>query len=306
MTETPGAVAVVSPSGPVLPGLLERGVGLLRSWELDVRVGCHAGERGGHGLGYLAGDDAARAADLTAAWCDPAVSTVLCARGGYGGQRLLPLLDWEALRAAGPKTIVGSSDVTALLSAFGARLGAVTVMGPMPATAVVAGADACPVTVAALRDFLVGGALPVLDGGLPVRGGRAEGALVGGNLTLLAAAAGTPYQVDPPPGAIAVLEDIGEEPYRIDRHLTQLLLSGWFEGVAGVALGSWEQCGDSSEVMAVLADRLGGLGIPVVASFRFGHGRPQLLVPLGSRARLDSTTGTLGRTAGGVHGPVRS
>lgn len=293
MTEPPGAVSVVSPSGPVLPGLLERGVGLLRSWALDVRVGRHAGERGAQGLGYLAGDDAARAADLTAAWCDPAVKTVLCARGGYGAQRLLPLLDWEALHVAGPKTIVGSSDVTALLSAFGARLGAVTVMGPMPATTVVAGADPCPVTVAALHDYLVEGTLPVLDGGRPLRDGCAEGVLVGGNLTLLAAAAGTPYQLEPPPGAIAVLEEIGEEPYRIDRHLTQLLLSGWFDGVAGVALGSWEQCGNDTEVIAVLTDRLGGLGIPVVAGFRFGHGRPQLLVQLGHRARLDSATGTL-------------
>src|SRR5690606_27827532 len=114
-------VAVVSPSGPVDPVLLERGVERLEGLGLKVVVGPHALDR--QDLSFLAGTDADRAADLQAAWCDPAVSVVFCARGGYGAARLLGLLDWDAMRAAGPKVLVGSSDITALHQAFAVELG---------------------------------------------------------------------------------------------------------------------------------------------------------------------------------------
>jgi len=112
--------------------------------------------------------------------------------------------------------------------------------------------------------------------------GVARGVAVGGNLSLLDA--------PPPPGAIVLLEDVNEEPYRLDRMLTDLLRSGWFDRVAGLVLGSWTGCGDPA---AVLADRLGGLGVPIVADARFGHCAGQLTVPLGVPVEIDGGTGVV-------------
>ena len=129
----PGArVAVVAPSGPVVEERLSAGLDLLRGWDLDPVVAPHTLDR--HpGFPYLAGTDADRAADFQNAWCDPSVSAVLCARGGYGVQRMVDLLDWDAIRAAGPKALVGFSDITALHEAFATRAGLVTLHGPMAA-----------------------------------------------------------------------------------------------------------------------------------------------------------------------------
>lgn len=129
----PGArVAVVAPSGPVPEERLQAGLDILRGWDLDPVVMPHALERQRE-LDYLAGTDEQRAADLQAAWCDPSVAAVLCARGGYGAQRMVDLLDWETMRAAGPKVFAGFSDVTVLHQAFATRLGLVTLYGPAAA-----------------------------------------------------------------------------------------------------------------------------------------------------------------------------
>ena len=129
----PGArVAVVAPSGPVPEERVQAGLDVLRGWDLDPVVMPHVLDRHGE-LGYLAGSDAERAADLQRAWCDPSVAAVLCARGGYGAQRMADLVDWDALRAAGPKVFLGFSDITHLHQAFAARLGLVTLYGPVAA-----------------------------------------------------------------------------------------------------------------------------------------------------------------------------
>lgn len=131
----PGArVAVVAPSGPIPEERLAAGLDVLRGWGLDPVAAPHVLDRHGE-LGYLAGADADRAADLQRAWCDPAVDAVICARGGYGAQRMADALDWEAMRAAGPKVFVGFSDITTLHEAFAVRLGLVTLHGPMAAGA---------------------------------------------------------------------------------------------------------------------------------------------------------------------------
>lgn len=274
-------VALVSPSGPVERDRLDRGVELVRSLDLDVVVGAHAYDRDG----YLAGTDADRAADLQRAWCDPTVHGVVCARGGYGATRVLSRLDWPALAAAGAKLLHGSSDITALHAAFAARLGARTWFGPMPASAVLADGNPEPVSWDALRAAWLDGVVDPLPGTHRLAPGVAEGTLVGGNLSLLAAALGTPYAGPTAAGAIVLLEDVAEAPYRVDRMLTQLLDAGWFDRVAGIALGSWLDCGHPD---AVLADRLGSLGVPVLAGLDVGHDRPQRTVPLGARAHLDA------------------
>jgi muramoyltetrapeptide carboxypeptidase len=274
-------VVVVAPAGPVQVGLLAAGVAVLRSWGLDVEVAPHVELR--DELGYLAGDDAARAKDFQQAWCDPAVRAVVCARGGYGCLRVVDLLDWDAVAAAGPKVFAGSSDVTTLHAEFAARVGLPTLFAPMPATRAFV---FDPITQEHLRRALFE-PWAVLTGPTAVTmvPGRARGITAGGTVSLLAA--GAPM---PPPGAIALLEDVGEEPYRLDRILTQLLRSGWFDEVAGIALGSWTGCGD---VTGVLADRLGRLGVPIIAELGFGHCPGQLTMPLGVEVELDADAATV-------------
>ncbi|MEU7561571.1 S66 peptidase family protein [Streptomyces eurythermus] len=288
----PGArVAVVATSGPVPEERLQAGLDVLRGWDLDPVAGPHTLDR--HpGFGYLAGTDADRAADFRNAWCDPAVDAVLCARGGYGAQRMIDLLDWDALRAAGPKLFIGFSDVTALHEAIAARLGLVTLHGP-----VAAGADFIKNQRAQehLRATLFAPETvrTLAFGGTALVPGRARGVTLGGCLSLLAAELGTPHARPSARGGLLCLEDVGEPAYRLDRCLTQLLRAGWLDGARGVLLGSWEDCAGQEELRALFADRLGGLGIPVAENVGFGHCEGALTVPLGVAATLDTEAGTL-------------
>jgi muramoyltetrapeptide carboxypeptidase len=321
-------VVVIAPSGPVDPGRLAAGREVLSRLGLDVAVAPHALDRTGlagparAGWQRLAGGDADRAADLQAAWCDPGVRAVLCARGGYGATRLLGLLDWDAMAAAGrgtaPKILHGSSDVTALHVAFGARLGVTTSFGPMPAgdlfaedrgeerdrslehfRTVLFAPEPAP-EAAGAREAADGAGNPgtargsgEVTGTRALRPGRAEGPLTGGTLSLLTALLGTPDHPPPAAGRIVFLEDVSEAPYRIDRMLTQLLRSGWLDGAAGIALGTWTGCGDPAEVEAVLAGRLAPLGVPILAGVPAGHGPCQLTLELGAPYRLDTGALTL-------------
>ncbi|MEU2235719.1 LD-carboxypeptidase [Streptomyces vietnamensis] len=289
----PGArVAVVAPSGPIPEERLAAGLDILRGWGLEPVVAPHV--RDTHPtLGYLAGEDRARARDLTEAWCDPSVSAVLCARGGFGAQRMVDLVDWTAIRAAGPKAFVGYSDVTALHEAFAVRAGFATLHGPMVAAATFL---SDPATQESLRAALFEPETVLtlgLDTARALTPGRARGVTLGGCVSLLAADLGTPHGRASARGGLLLLEDVGEEPYRLDRILTQLLRSGWLDGVAGIGLGSWEECGPYEEVRAVLADRLGGLGVPVLEEMGFGHSPTALTLPLGLPAVLDADAGTL-------------
>ncbi|GGO76259.1 S66 peptidase family protein [Nonomuraea cavernae] len=280
-------VAIVSPSGPPDAVLLRRGIARLEEFGLKVVTGEHVLDR--QELDFLAGPDAGRAADLQAAWCDPAVSAVFCSRGGYGAAKLLDLLDWDAMRAAGPKVLLGSSDITALHHAFAAELGVPTLHGPMPACSTIAGEQGPePESWEHLRAALFGTAPPVRAAAV-LAPGRAEGVLTGGNLSLLASLCGTRYQPSFA-GRIVLLEDIGEEPYRIDRMLTQLLQAGAFAGVRGVVLGSWVECRDP---FPVLRERLLPLGVPILAGLPVGHGSPQLSVWLGALGVIDTESCSL-------------
>jgi muramoyltetrapeptide carboxypeptidase len=288
----PGArVAVVAPSGPVPEERLEAGLDVLRGWDLDPVVALHVLDRHDT-FGYLAGTDADRAADLQAAWCDPSVDAVLCARGGYGVQRMIDLLDWGAMRAAGPKVFVGFSDITVLHEAFANRLGLATLYGPMAA-----GIDFIKNARAQehLRDTLLEPekVRTITSTGSALVPGRARGVTFGGCLCLLAADAGTPHARTSARGGLLCLEDVGEETYRLDRYLTQLLRAGLLDGVRGVLLGSWQECEPYDQVRALLLDRLGGLGIPVVEEFGFGHCAGALTIPFGVSAELDADAGTL-------------
>jgi muramoyltetrapeptide carboxypeptidase len=272
---------------------LEAGLAVLASWGLDVQVGANV--RGRHqDFDYLAAHDADRAKDLVEAWCDPAVQAVFCARGGYGVQRMVDLLDWSAIAHAGPKVLVGFSDITALHQAFAVRLRMSTVHGP-----VVTSLPRDPAAAEHLRALLFEPESVTTLTPTPaetVVPGQAEGPLVGGNLALLAATAGT-RDWSTARGAIAVLEDVGEEDYRLDRMLTQLLRSGWFEGVRGIVLGGFTECGDSEAVARVAYDRLAPLEVPMIREAPIGHDPLNLAFPLGGPALLDADAGTLTLTA---------
>lgn len=282
------AVAVVAPASPAPRAAVERGIARLEAWGLRVVRGRHLSTR----RGYLAASDAERAADLAAALADPAVRAVFCVRGGYGTPRLLDRLDYAAL-APHPKIVVGYSDVTALLLALHRRAGWVVFHGPMVASDLGAETPSAE-TLEGLRRALFEPAplgRVAQPSGLPppvvIRPGAAAGRLTGGNLSLVAATLGTPYEIRTR-GRILFLEDVGEAPYRVDRLLTHLGNAGRLDGVAGVAYGELE-----SGVREVLEDRLGGLGVPVLAGLAIGHGRHKATLPLGVRATLDASEGFL-------------
>ena len=286
---TGDTLALVAPAGPVPQALLDAAVPVLVSWGLRVRLGACVRSRHSD-VGYLSATDEQRAAEFTQAWLDPAVTCVFAARGGYGSMRMLDLVDWPSLRAAGPKVLAGSSDITALHEAVSIHLGLTTLFSPMPASV-----NFDDFAAEHLRQTLFEPEKVITLAGPnagPLVSGRARGTLVGGNLALVTAGIGTPEHRQAG-GRIAVLEDVTENVYRLDRMLTQLLRSGWFSGVAGIALGSWTKCGDPAQVRSLMLDRLGPLGVPILGDVGFGHVPSAPTVPLGVEAELDADAGTL-------------
>ncbi len=189
--------------------------------------------------------------------------------------------------------LVGFSDVTVLHEAVAHHLGLATLFGPMPAASVFGGENPDPVTAEHLRRTLFEPETArVLEADASVCHvpGRARGVTVGGTLALLANTVGT-AESRPARGGIAILEDVAEPAYRLDSMLTQLLRTGWFDGVAGVVLGSWLDCGDGA--VETVVERLEGLGVPLMSGLPFGHGVPQLTVPLGVEAEVDTAARTL-------------
>lgn len=271
-------VTVIAPAGPVHPGLLAAGTAILRTWDLDVRTAPHAHDVHPT-LPYLAGHDTHRAHDLLDAWCDPDVKAVISARGGYGTQRLLQHLDWTTITATPPKHFTGSSDTTALHTAFTAA-GIPTLFAPMIATtAFVHDPQAQEHLRRALFDPPTTLTAPRAT---TISPGRARGTTTGGTLTLL--------DTPPPPDAVVLLEDVDEDTYRLDRVLTALLRARWFDTTAAIALGSWHRCGD---VHHLVHDRLDPLGVPIIGDLGFGHCPGQLTIPLGVRVELDADNTTL-------------
>jgi len=281
-------VALVAPAFALPDGALGGAVAAIEALGLSVAVGPHAACRSGP----WAGDADERLADLAWALTAEDVDVAWMARGGEGTAEVAARLPWAAVVARG-MPVVGMSDITALHGGL-CRRGIPSVHGAMPTT----GWD--PFQAGAAWRALTAPPPWTLDAppGAPpptaLRGGVARGPLVGGNLTVLAAIAGTPLAPDTR-GAILLLEDVDERAYRLDRCLVQLRLAGMLEGLAGVALGTFTDCPPVAGLTAeaVLERHLRPLGVPVLAGLPLGHGPVQSAVPLGVEAGMDADAGTL-------------
>ena len=293
-------VGLVSPSSAVSDWLtLQLAQEVMEALGFSVRTGAHYGDRRGH----LAGTDAGRADDINAMFADRDIRAVICVRGGSGAARLLPLLDYDVIRA-NPKALLGYSDVTALHCAIQARTGLVTFHGPNGSGSWNSfNADQFrrlffERELMEYRNLEEAGDELVQrrNRTITITGGKARGELVGGNLAVLTALAGSPYMPDFD-GKILFLEDVSEAPYRIDRMFSTLKLMGALDRIAGFVWGHCTDCnpGDgygSLTIEQILDDHIRSLGIPAYRGAMIGHIRQQFIVPVGGRVELDADAGT--------------
>lgn len=290
-------VGLVTPASPLLDLRdIDYARRALETLGFKVKLGKYLRRR----HGFLAGTDAERAADLNAMFAYPEVRGIFATRGGYGSARVLPLLDWDTI-AANPKVLVGHSDLTALLTAVHQRTGLVTFWGPLAGYDL--GRHASPFKARWLVRVLCETSpelrLPRgLDNGHSRRWSCLAGEapvsapLSGGNLSLLASLTGTPWEVESA-GRLLFIEDVDEEPYRMDRLLGQLEMSGKLRQAAGVVVGRCVGCEGTGRMKRtfslrqVLQSRLAGLGVPVVYGAPIGHEPDKITLPLGVNACLD-------------------
>ena len=262
----------------------DKGVALLQDFGLRVKLDARVFNK----TGYLAGSDEDRAALLTELFADDGIDAVMCARGGYGSMRLLPLLDLDTL-ARSPKPLIGFSDCTALFCALYAQGARNCWHGPVVTQLGDLSGESLGVFKAALR----GEALAYETGhGRCLRAGHVAAPLFGGNLAVLTHMAGTPYFPDLS-GHILFLEEQNEPLYKIDRMFTQLKLMGVLDSLNGIVLGEFLNCGEVKAVHTRLLELLDGRDIPVLADFPAGHACNNVILPLGTVAVLDSAAQTL-------------
>ena len=283
-----GRLGIFAPSSPFPEDRFEAGCARLRALGFELLV--PPATRARHG--YLAGTDQARARAFHELLDDPEVTGLIAARGGYGLHRVVDRLDAERLRAT-TKPIVGFSDLSALHGLIQGRGDLTSIHGPV----VTQLAELPEEDGQRLADLLRGVPVaPLVAEGPTLSPGAASGPLVGGCLSVLAALIGTEL-LYVPDGALLLLEDVGEAPYRLDRMLTHLRLAGVLDRVAGVALGTFEGCRRARphepDALEVLGERLGDLGVPVLAGLPVGHGARNSALVLGGAATLDADAGTL-------------
>jgi muramoyltetrapeptide carboxypeptidase len=276
-------VGVVAPASPISQSEIAEGLKILESFPLKIRLASHLHDR----LNYLAGSDEDRLSDLHEMFSDPEVKAIFCARGGFGSARLLTRVDFELVQK-NPKIIIGFSDLTALLFGLYKHTGLVTIHGP---TLSDLPKDKNWENLARLISDHHKPELS-LERGRTITHGKARGALLGGNFSTLCSLLDTPF-LPSLEGAILFLEEKGEAPYRVDRMLTHLLLSGHLDRVAGLVIGQFVDCGEQELIDALLEDRLGVLKIPVVTGLPVGHGAENVALPLGLPALLDTERGFL-------------
>ena len=271
-------VGVIAPSSPVSQSEILEGLKLLESFPLKIRPGSHLFNH----LNYLAGPDHDRVSDLHQMFSDPEIKAIFCARGGYGSARLLNKIDFDLIRE-NPKIIVGFSDLTALLIALYKKTGLVTIHGPtlsdLPKNKNWPNLSEIITTYHRPRVLFKQGKI--------INRGKVRGILLGGNLSTICSLLDTPF-LPSFEGVILFLEEKGESPYRLDRMLTQLLLSGRLDRLSALIIGQIVDCGEKEIINSVLQERLGSLSIPVVTGLPVGHENENISLPLGLPAGLDT------------------
>lgn len=281
-------IAVIAPSSGFDRALLQDGIATLRAAGFTI---VHRDDLFDQ-QGYLAGSDGRRASELLQYLQDPTAAAILCARGGYGAQRIIPHLNLKKIKTA-PKLVVGYSDVTVLLNLLKNELGWVTIYGPTIAKHL--GTGAPPENLEWLLRTLTAteplGSLPMRDA-VVVKPGTARGPIVGGCLTLVQMGIGTDYEVKTS-GGILFLEDRGEKLYEIDRMLQHLKHAGKLKDVKGIVFGSMmlhPQESDQQHALApMLLDILSEFNGPVIANFPAGHTDPFVPLPLGIMSTLSTS-----------------
>jgi muramoyltetrapeptide carboxypeptidase len=292
-------IGIVSPAGPIKREELERGIKIVESLGLRVKLGKHVFDK----YGYLAGKDTDRAADLNDMFKDNEVKGIICSRGGYGSGRIVELLDYEVIKQK-PKVLLGYSDITYLHTAIRQRTGLITFHGPMVASDM-GESDFAKLSYDLLQQFFIPQDVIYTTAISPLEAivhGKATGALVGGNLSLLTSTLGTPDEIDTK-GKLLLLEDVAEPPYKIDSMLNQLKHAGKLEQAEGILIGDFTDCDANDPETSlsfdqVLVDYLTDLEKPVLKGFRIGHCNPNITVPLGTEATMDTKTKTLHVSAG--------
>ncbi|ARD48204.1 LD-carboxypeptidase [Sporosarcina sp. P37] len=287
-------IGIVAPASPVEREVLERSFSFLEQLGLRYKIGESVYKK----HGYLAGTDEERLADLHAMFKDPEVKGIICAGGGYGSARYAEQLDMDVIHE-NPKVFWGFSDITYLHTAIRQGAGLVTFHGPMLASCV------------AQDEFheLSGKMFGQLFNPVEVHyseaispletlvGGVAEGEVVGGNLTQLVNSLGSEFEIQTNK-RLLVIEDVGEEPYKVDRLLNQLRLAGKLREAAGVVIGNFAKASPAKPGVTltmddVFAHYFGNLSQPVVKGFQIGHCEPNIAIPLGVKGRLDADHKTL-------------
>lgn len=295
-------IGIIAPASHVQPEQREKALQLFSCFGYKIKLG----ESVCRQYGYLAGSDELRANDINRMFADPEVKAVFCLRGGYGTSRILPLIDYTLIRR-NPKIFVGYSDITALHLAIHKKTGLVTFHGPMVAE-LTKEADCLSWSVLFrnLTDPRPAGEYtePPDMFQYTITGGTAEGPLIGGNLSLLVSTLGTSYEVETR-GKILFIEEVGEEPYRVDRMLVHLRSAGKLQAASGIIFTECTDCKPedpekSLTIRQVLNELIKPLGIPSYYGLKAGHTRPNLTLPIGVYARMNASEGWLRMMEGGV------
>ena len=273
-------IGVVAPASHFDLEKFNRGIAVLESMGFNTLVP----EKLFNKKGYFAGSDLERAEMVNRCFADTYVKAIMCARGGYGSIRILSLLDYKTIQK-NPKIFVGFSDVSALLSTLYLRCRLVTFHGPTVTTL----GNSDNRTKDSLFSMITSGEKPeiAMESGITIQPGSASGPVLGGNLNTLCHLLGTRFQPGFK-GCILFLEDRGEAPYRIDRMLSQMKLAGCFNGLAGLILGNFEDCGDTDDIIRIAGDIFKDNKIPILAGLKVGHGKRNLAIPTGLNATVNT------------------
>lgn len=283
---SPGdVIGIAAPAGPFDMELFQQGVSAVKDMGFEVRVPKNLQ----HPVGHLAGPDKHRASLLNDLFKAPEVKGILCARGGYGSMRILDLVDFD-LPGLHPKLFLGFSDISALISSIITKGRLMAFHGPNITTL---GNASFQTKTSFYRAVTSNQPLVIPTRNTRViRAGKGSGIVSGGNLATLSHLLGTPYSPTYR-GCLFFMEDIGEAPYKIDRMLFQMRMAGCFQGVAGLLLGSFHDCGSYDAICEIVGGLFEDMQIPILGGFDIGHGDDNITIPMGIRASLDTDQGAL-------------